>query len=139
MSLFSIFDVAGSGMSAQSIRLNAVASNLSNADNVSSTKEGAYRAKEPVFAAIYGAAERGLANNVQGVKVTSINESTAPIQARYMPGDPQADANGYVYGSNVNSIEEMVNMISASRSYQNNVEVMNTSKQMLLRTLTLGE
>ena len=125
-------------MSAQSIRLNAVASNLSNADNVSSTEAGAYRAKEPVFAAIYGAA-RGLGNDVQGVRVTSINESTAPIQARYMPGNPQADANGYVYGSNVNSIEEMVNMISASRSYQNNVEVMNTSKQMLLRTLTLGE
>lgn len=138
MSLFSIFDVAGSGMSAQSIRLNAVASNLSNADNVSSTEEGAYRAKEPVFEAIYSAA-RGEGNNINGVRVTSIKDSTAPVQARYMPGNPQADANGYVYGSNVNPIEEMVNMISASRSYQNNVEVMNTSKQMLLRTLTLGD
>ena len=138
MSLFSIFDVAGSGMSAQSIRLNTVASNLSNADNVSSTEAGAYRAKEPVFAAIYGAV-RGDGNNVDGVRVASIQESTAPIQARYMPGNPQADANGYVYGSNVNPMEEMVNMISASRSYQNNVEVMNTSKQMLLRTLTLGD
>jgi flagellar basal-body rod protein FlgC len=138
MSLFSIFDVAGSGMSAQSIRLNTVASNLSNADNVSSTAAGAYRAKEPVFSAIYGAV-RGDGNNVNGVRVASIKESTAPIQARYMPGNPQADAKGYVYGSNVNSIEEMVNMISASRSYQNNVEVMNSSKQMLLRTLTLGD
>jgi flagellar basal-body rod protein FlgC len=138
MSLFSVFDVAGSGMSAQSIRLNTVASNLSNADNVSSTKAGAYRAKEPVFAAIYGAA-RADGNHIDGVRVLSIQESPAPIQARYMPGNPQADANGYVYGSNVNPIEEMVNMISASRSYQNNVEVMNTSKQMLLRTLTLGK
>lgn len=138
MSLFSIFNVAGSGMSAQSIRLNTVASNLSNADNVSSTREGAYHAKEPVFAAIYGAM-RGDGKSVDGVRVAGIRESNAPIQARYMPDNPQADANGYVYGSNVNPIEEMVNMISASRSYQNNVEVMNTSKQMLLRTLTLGD
>lgn len=137
MSLFNIFDVAGSGMSAQSIRLNTVASNLSNADNLSGTPDGAYRAKEPVFAAIYGAMQ-GDGNNVKGVRVASINESNAPIQTRYMPGNPLADAKGYVYGSNVNPIEEMVNMISASRSYQNDVEVMNTSKQMLLRTLTLG-
>ena len=137
MSLFNIFDVAGSGMSAQSIRLNTVASNLSNADNVSSNEADAYRAKEPIFQAIYGAA-RGDANNINGVRVASIKESTAPIQPRYMPGNPLADAKGYVYGSNVNPIEEMVNMISASRSYQNNVEVMNTSKQMLLKTLTLG-
>ena len=138
MSLFSIFDVAGSGMSAQSVRLNTVASNLSNADNLSSSEAGAYRAKEPVFAAIYGAM-KGDGNNVDGVRVASIKESNAPIQARYMPGNPLADARGYVYGSNVNPIEEMVNMISASRSYQNSVEVMNTSKQMLLRTLTLGD
>jgi len=138
MSLFNIFDVAGSGMSAQSIRLNTVASNLSNADNLSSTAKDAYRAKEPVFQAIYGAA-RGEGNSTYGVRVTSIKESSAPVQARYMPDNPQADANGYVYGSNVNPIEEMVNMISASRSYQSNVEVMNTSKQMLLKTLTLGD
>jgi flagellar basal-body rod protein FlgC len=138
MSLFSIFDVAGTGMSAQSIRLNTVASNLSNADNLSGTKAGAYRAKEPIFATIYGAMQ-GDGTNVDGVRVAGIQESTAPIKPRYMPGNPLADANGYVYGSNVNPIEEMVNMISASRSYQNNVEVMNTSKQMLLRTLTLGD
>ena len=139
MSLFNIFDVAGSGMSAQSIRLNVVASNLSNADNVSSTEKDAYRAREPVFAAIYGALRADGTNNINGVRVTSIKESSAPIQARYMPDNPQADANGYVFGSNVNPIEEMVNMISASRSYQDNVEVMKTSKQMLLRTLTLGD
>ena len=138
MSLFNIFDVAGSGMSAQSIRLNTVASNLSNADNVSGTETGAYRAKEPVFQAIYGAV-RGEGNNTYGVRVSSIEESAAPVQPRYMPDNPLADANGYVYGSNVNPIEEMVNMISASRSYQNDVEVLNTSKQMLLKTLTLGD
>ena len=137
MSLFHIFDVAGTGMSAQSIRLSTVASNLSNADNISSTKAGAYRAKEPVFKALYNAM-KGNGNNIDGVIVTSIQESNAPVKARYMPGNPLADAKGYVYGSNVNPIDEMVNMISASRSYQNNVEVMKTSKQMLLRTLTLG-
>ena len=138
MSLFSIFDVAGSGMSAQSIRLNVVASNLANADNVSGSEADAYRAKEPVFQALYATA-RGETPDVTGVKVASINESGAPIQSRYLPGHPLADKNGYVYGSNVNAIEEMVNMISASRSYQNNVEVMNTSKEMLLRTLSLGD
>jgi flagellar basal-body rod protein FlgC len=138
MSLFNIFDVAGSGMSAQSVRLNVVASNLANADNVSSSEAGAYHAKEPVFEAIYAAA-RDSGTDVNGVRVASIKDSEAPIQARYMPGNPLADEKGYVYSSNVNSIEEMVNMISASRSYQNNVEVMNTSKQMLLRTLSLGD
>lgn len=137
MSLFNIFDVAGSGMSAQSVRLNVVASNLANADNLSGSEAGAYRAKQPVFSVIYGSAlDGGL--NINGVKVASIDESTAPIQVRHMPGNPLADANGNVYGSNVNSIEEMTNMISASRSYQNDIEVMNASKQMLLRTLTLG-
>jgi len=138
MSLFSIFDVAGSGMSAQSVRLNVVASNLANADNVSGSEAEAYRAKQPVFEAIYASA-RNDQSDISGVRVASISESGAPVQARYMPGNPLADKNGYVYGSNVNSIEEMVNMISASRSYQNDVEVMNTSKEMLLRTLTLGD
>lgn len=138
MSLFKIFDVAGSGMSAQSVRLNVVASNLANADNVSSSEANAYRAKQPIFEALYGVA-RGEGTNIDGVKVNSIVESTAPIQPRYMPGNPLANEKGFVYGSNVNPIEEMVNMISASRSYQNNVEVLNTSKQMLIRTLTLGD
>lgn len=138
MSLFNIFDVAGSGMSSQSVRLNVVASNLANADNVSGSEAEAYRAKQPVFEALYATA-RNEGSNANGVRVASIKDSEAPIQARYMPGHPLADKSGYVYGSNVNSIEEMVNMISASRSYQNNVEVMNTSKEMLLRTLSLGD
>lgn len=138
MSLFNIFDVAGSGMSAQSVRLNVVASNLANADNLSGSEAQAYRAKQPVFEMVY-ATVRGDENGVNRVRVAAIKESEAPIQSRYMPGNPLADDKGYVYGSNVNAVEEMVNMISASRSYQNNVEVMNTSKQMLLRTLTLGD
>lgn len=138
MSLFNIFDVAGSGMSAQSLRLNVVASNLANADNLAGSEAQAYRAREPVFATVYAGA-RGEADTANGVQVLSVEQSAAPVQARYMPGNPLADKNGYVYGSNVNAIEEMVNMISASRSYQNNVEVMNTSKQMLLKTLTLGD
>ena len=138
MSLFNIFDVAGSGMSAQSVRLNVVASNLANADNVSGSEADAYHAKEPVFQAIYAATRDGNTSST-GVRVASIRESNAPIQSRYMPGNPLADKKGYVYSSNVNAIEEMVNMISASRSYQNDAEVMNTSKQMLLRTLSLGD
>lgn len=149
MSLFDIFNVAGSGMSAQSVRLNVVASNLANADNLSGSEAEAYRAKEPVFATLYGGAadaagEGGDMGNAgdgstSGVRVRSIEESGAPVQARYMPGNPMANKDGYVFSSNVNAVEEMVNMISASRSYQNNVEVMNTSKQMLLRTLSLGD
>jgi flagellar basal-body rod protein FlgC len=137
MSLFNVFDIAGSGMSAQTIRLNTVASTLANADNLSGSEANAYRAKEPIFEVMYDTA-LGRYSGIKGVKVNSIKESAAPIQSRYMPGNPLADAHGYVYSSNVNTIEEMVNMISASRSYQTNVEVMNTSKDMLLRTLTLG-
>lgn len=138
MSLFKIFELAGSGMSAQSVRLNVTASNLANADNVSGTEQGAYRAKQPVFQTVLNAAQGG-DNASSGVSVSEIVESTAPIQKRYMPQHPQADGEGYVYMSNVNPIEEMVNMISASRSYQSNVEVMNTSKELLLRTLSLGQ
>ena len=138
MSLFNIFDVAGSGMSAQSLRLNVVASNLANADNLAGSEAKAYHAREPVFSTLY-AGLRGESSDATGVRVLSVKQSDAPIQARYMPGNPLADEHGYVYSSNVNAIDEMVNMISASRSYQNNVEVMNTSKQMLLRTLTLGD
>lgn len=138
MSLFKIFDIAGSGMSAQTVRLNVTASNLANADNVSSTEEGIYKAKQPVFQTMLNAAQDG-EPGINGVRVSNIVESTAPIQKRYMPQSPQANADGYVYLANVNPIEEMVNMISASRSYQSNVQVMNTSKDLLLRTLNLGQ
>lgn len=146
MSIFKIFDIAGSGMAAQSARLNATASNLANADATSSTAEGAYRAKEPLFAAVQAQANQvaGQAGDADsdaqmGVRMMGVSESQAPVASRYDPGNPQADADGYVYGSNVNPIDELVNMISASRSYQNNVEVMNSAKQSMLKTLDLGK
>jgi flagellar basal-body rod protein FlgC len=138
--MFKIFDTAGSGMAAQSLRLNTVASNLANAESVSSTQQGAYRAKEPLFAAVKQRVDGAMADAATvGVKVDGVTESQAAIPSRYEPGNPMADANGYVYGSNVNPVDELVNMISASRSYQNNVEVMNTTKQLMVKTLDLGK
>lgn len=137
MSLFKIFDIAGSGMSAQAMRLNTTASNLANADSVASSTEQTYRARQPVFAAMLNSLE-GNKEGV-GVKVTGIVESQAPLRKQYQPGNPMADEEGYIYLPNVNTVEEMANMISASRSYQSNAEVARTSKQMLLQTLRLGE
>jgi flagellar basal-body rod protein FlgC len=140
MSLFNIFNVAGSGMAAQSTRLNTVASNLANADSVASTPEAAYRAKEPLFAAIrQGIDGKSAEAGSEGVKVLGVTESPNAITSRYEPGNPLADADGYVYQSNVNPVDELVNMISASRSYQNNVEVMNTARQLMQKTLDLGK
>jgi len=139
MSLFSIFNVAGSGMAAQSLRLNTVASNLANADSVSSTPEGAYRSREPLFAAVKNAQDSGSNAVGEGVQVLGVTESQAAIPSRYEPGNPLADADGYVYSSNVNPVDELVNMISASRSYQNNVEVMNSTRQLMQKTLDLGK
>ena len=141
MSSFKIFDIAGSGMSAQSVRLNTTASNLANADSVSGTAAGVYKPRHPIFEAVRAQlAAPGVAPEAQpAVRVRGIYESTAPASQRYEPGNPLADANGYVFAPAVNVVEEMVNMISASRSYQNNVEVMNTSKDLLLATLRLGQ
>jgi flagellar basal-body rod protein FlgC len=141
MSLMKIFDTAGSGMSAESLRLNSVASNLANADSVSSSADSAYKAKELLFAPVqendgsFGSSEDGVNN---GVRMVGVSESEQPVESHYEPGNPMADENGYVYGSNVNPIDELVNMISASRSYQNNVEVMNTTKQLMIKTIDLG-
>ena len=137
MSSFKIFDIAGSGMSAQSVRLNTTASNLANADSVSGNPAQVYKARHPLFEAIRAGLGTNGAN--AGVSVKGIYENQAPPTARYEPGSPLADVNGYVYAPNVNTVEEMVNMISASRSYQNNVEVMNTAKEMMLATLRLGQ
>ncbi|WP_293000131.1 flagellar basal body rod protein FlgC [Nevskia sp.] len=134
MSSFRIFDIAGSALSAQSLRLNTVASNLANADAVSGTADGAYKARLPMFKA---SADAG-SPDAAGVQVLGVVESEAPADKRYEPGHPLADADGYVYAPNVNVVEEMVNMISASRSYQSSVEVMNTAKELASRTLTLG-
>lgn len=138
MSLFSIFNVAGSGMAAQSLRLNTVASNLANADSVASTPEAAYRSRQPLFAAVQEQLGSSDASG-EGVQVLGVTQSQSAIPSRYEPGNPLADADGNVYASNVNPIDELVNMISASRSYQNNVEVMNTTKQLLVKTLDLGK
>jgi flagellar basal-body rod protein FlgC len=141
MSSFKAFDIAGSGMAAQSVRLNTTASNLANADSVSGDPASVYKARHPIFEAVKAslAAQGTTQQTGAAVKVSGIYESTAPASARYEPGNPLADAKGYVYAPAVNVVEEMVNMISASRSYQNNVEVMNTSKDLLLATLRLGQ
>jgi len=134
MSMFSIFGVSGSAISAQAQRLNVVASNLANADAVAGPDGKAYKAREVVF-------ETALMDSQSsaGVKVSAIKEDQSPGRREYEPTHPSADAEGYVTHSNVNPVEEMVNMISASRSYQNNVEVMNTAKSLLLKTLQLGQ
>jgi flagellar basal-body rod protein FlgC len=145
MSSFKIFDIAGSGLSAQSVRLNTVASNLANADSVSGDPATVYKARHPVFEAVkasvaaqaIGAASATDAANTS-VRVRGIVESTAEPAERYEPGNPLANQDGNVYSPNVNVIEEMTDMISASRAYQNNVEVMNTSKDLMLATLKLG-
>ncbi len=145
MSLFTVFDIAGSGMAAQSVRLNTTASNLANANSVAGSAQAAYHAREPLFAAVHAAALAGngasgaAAGSTVGVRVTGITESQAPVQKHYEPGNPVADANGYVYGSNVNPIDELVNMISASRSYQNDVAVVSSARQLMLKTLDLGK
>jgi flagellar basal-body rod protein FlgC len=137
MSLFKVFDIAGSGMSAQALRLNTTASNLANAESVSSSTEQTYRARQPVFAAMVQAMGESSAGT--GVTVKGIVESQEPLRKQHDPGHPMADEEGYIYLPNVNMVEEMANMISASRSYQSNAEVAKTSKQLLMRTLSLGE
>jgi flagellar basal-body rod protein FlgC len=134
VSLFNIFNVAGSGMAAQSQRLNVVASNLANADSTTGADGKPYRAKQVVFSAIPMGG-----NETQGVKVVRVAEDTSPMKMIYDPKHPMADAKGYVAMPNVNVVDEMVNMISASRAYQNNVDVLNTSKTLLLKTLTIGQ
>lgn len=137
MSLFRIFDIAGSGMSAQALRLNTTASNISNAQSVSSSDNETYRARHPIFTTSFSDYFDEFSG--VGVKVEGIVNSQAPLRKEYEPNHPKANDDGYIYYPNVNPVEEMANMISASRSFQSNVEILNTSKQMLLRTLSLGE
>lgn len=145
MGLYNVFNIAGSSMSAQSVRLNTVASNLANADVVSGNEKSVYRSRQPVFAAMLDSMNTMSQSGDPahqasvGVKVAGIVENEAPARREYQPDHPMADKEGYIYKSNVNSIEEMANMMSASRSYQNSVEVLNTSKQMLLKTLNMGK
>jgi flagellar basal-body rod protein FlgC len=142
MSSFKIFDIVGSGLSAQSVRLNTVASNLANADSVSGDPNTVYRARHPVFQAVKAQVGAGTSAIDQAsgssVKVKGIVQSNAAPTERYDPGNPLANEDGNVYAPNVNVIEEMTDMISASRAYQDNVEVLNTSKDLMLATLKLG-
>lgn len=138
MSMLRIFDVASSAISAQSQRLNTVASNLANADTVAGPDGSPYKARQVVFETVLmGAA--GQRDGSAGVRVSTITENPAEGRRVHDPKHPGADAEGYVTYSNVNPVEEMVNMISASRSYQNNIEVMNTARSLLLKTLQVGQ
>jgi flagellar basal-body rod protein FlgC len=142
MSSFKVFEIAGSGLSAQSVRLNTVASNLANADSVSGDPATVYKARHPVFQAVHaavGAAAQAAQQSGATVRVAGIVESQAPPTVRNDPGNPLADAQGNVYAPNVNVIEEMTDMISASRAYQNDVEVMSTARDLMLATLKLGD
>lgn len=144
MSLVNVFQIAGSAMSAQTVRLNTTASNLANAESVSSSVDQTYKARKPVFELKAPTLEQitdidaGLLPG-QGVQVAGIVESDAPLRTEYNPSHPMADDNGYVHYPNVNVVEEMADMISASRSFQINAEIMNTAKQMVQRALTLGQ
>ena len=140
MSLDSVFSISGSGMNAQSVRLNTTASNLANADAAGSSIDTTYRGRHPVFAALNDTLQMDKNNGASvGVGVLGIVESDAPLQPRYEPNHPLSNDEGYVYYPNVNVVEEMTNMISASRSFQMNVEVMNSAKQMMQRVLSLGQ
>ncbi|KQU71328.1 MULTISPECIES: flagellar basal body rod protein FlgC [unclassified Rhizobacter] len=140
MSMFQIFNVSGSAVSAQSQRLNVVASNLANVDTVAGPDGQAYKARQVTFQTeMMGQLGQPGGAAAAGVKVSTITEDQTPGRKVHDPKHPQADAEGYVTYSNVNAVEEMVNMISASRSYQNNVEVMNTAKTLLMKTLQMGQ
>jgi len=140
MSLFSVFDIAGSALGAQAVRMNVTASNMANANSASSSTGETYRARQPVFSAVMDDAGFGFEPGAGArVRVDGIVESQLPLRKEFRPGHPLADDAGYIFLPNVNPVEEMANMIAASRSYQTNVEVMDSSKQMLQRTLTLGQ
>lgn len=134
MSLFSVFDISGSAMTAQSKRLNVSASNMANADSVAGPDGKPYRARQVIFNV-----DNATGQEIGGVKVSGVTESTTPDRLVYEPGNPLADEKGYLHMPNVDVVGEMVNTISASRSYQANVEVMNSAKSLMLKTLTLGQ
>jgi flagellar basal-body rod protein FlgC len=137
MSLLKVFNIAGSGVQAQSQRLNVVASNLANAESVAGPDGQPYKARHAVFQSQAIGSQAG-DQQTPGVRVSQIIEDDSPLRKVYDPKHPLADEQGYVSMPNVNPIDEMVNMISASRSYQSNIEVMNTAKTLLQKTLQLG-
>jgi len=137
MSLFKVFDIAGSAVQAQSQRLNVVASNLANAESVAGPDGQPYKARHVIFQSQAVGSQAG-DEMTPGVKVSKIIEDDSPLRKIYDPKHPLADEQGYISMPNVNPVDEMVNMISASRSYQSNIEVMNTAKNLLQKTLQLG-
>jgi len=138
MGLFNIMDISRSGMAAETVRLNTTASNIANANTVSSSYEDTYRARHPVFAAAFDKANQDQSKGV-GVNVLGVVESQKPLQAQYEPGNPLADENGYIYKPNVNIVEEMADMLSASKAYETNVQVADTTKRIFQRVLRLGQ
>ncbi len=140
MSLFNVFDISGSALNAQTIRLNTTASNLANAESVDGDPTKVYRARHPVFKTLLDTSDGGAEGEgaVAGVRVLGVVESTTPPAKRYEPNNPLANKDGYVYMSNVNSIEEMTNMISANRSFATNIEAINTARDLLLKTISMG-
>lgn len=134
--MFKVFDLAGTGMSAQNLRLNLVASNLANANSVSSSIDQTYKSRQPVFQTLLD--EQNPAEPAVGVRMAGVVESQAPFEMEYAPNHPMANQEGYIFRSNVNIVEEMANMIAASRAYQSNVEVVNSAKTMAARTLEMG-
>ena len=138
MSLFNIMNISGTGMAAETVRLNTTASNIANANSVSSSYEDTYKARHPVFAAALDQASQDQTKGV-GVNVLGIVESQKPLQVEYAPGNPMADENGYIYKPNVNIVEEMADMLSASKAYETNVQVADTTKRIFRRVLQLGQ
>jgi flagellar basal-body rod protein FlgC len=140
MSLFNVFNTAGSALNAQTVRLNTTASNLANAESVNGDPSKVYRARHPVFKTMLDPSDSGFdgENATAGVRVLGVVESTSPPTMRYQPDHPLANKDGYIYMSNVNSIEEMTNMISAQRSFATNVEAVNTARDLLLKTISMG-
>jgi flagellar basal-body rod protein FlgC len=139
MSLFSVFNVSGSALNAQTIRLNTTASNLANAESVNGDPTQVYRARHPVFQTLVDQSGGWDSEEAAaGVRVLGVTESTTPPTMRYQPDHPLANKDGYVYMSNVNSIEEMANMISANRSFSTNIEALNTARDLLLKTISMG-
>lgn len=137
MALGNLFNIAGSALNAQTARMNATASNLANAGAVASEEKDAFRAKRTVFKTIMAELGSNSSVNTGGVKVSGISDDPKPIARMSDPGNPSADKDGYVYLSNVNEMTEMVEMMAAARSYQNNVEVVNTARQLMMRTLDI--
>ncbi len=138
MSLMNVFNISGTAMNAQSVRLNTTASNMANADAISSSIDQTYKARHPVFQTILDDFNFGESGTVGGVRVQGIVESQLPASREFQPGNPLADEEGFIYRPNVNIVEEMANMIAATRNYQTNVEMVNASKQMLTETLSIG-